>query len=288
MASILSEFNCQFIRGSGENWDPSDINNAHLIKWIFLHGLMGFGQNFRTIARNLPSSCLSLVFDQRGHGKSIRPASGFSPYHYAQDLEQIRQELGWEQFYLVGHSMGGRNAMAYAYSYPKYCVHLIIEDIGPDARPEAIQHYQTLLNTIPTPFPSKKAAKEWLTTEFLKTSFGQKGGLTLALYLYTNLVETTNGSADWRFDRQAILQTIELGRGQDYWKEWKQIRCPITVIRGELSSDLDDQTLQKMLETNPQAKGITIKNAGHWVHFDQPQQFVDVLSSLVDKDTKRP
>ena len=273
MTSYLERFNYQLLRGQ----NPPSSAEGVLRRWVFLHGLMGFGLNFRKIAQLLESRDESLVFDQRGHGRSWHPLSGYAPKDYAEDVQGIVTELGWERFILVGHSMGGRNALYYAWQYPQKIVGLVIEDIGPEAKPEAVAYYLGMLETIPTPFPSKKAAKEYLTGDFLLTSYGRRGGATLGLYLYSNLTEKSPGIVDWRFSKEAIQQSIELGRGQDHWRIWRDLKVPTLVIRGEHSTDLSQSVFDEMLRTQSYARGVVIPASGHWVHFDQAELFVREL-----------
>ena len=87
-------------------------------KWVFLHGLMGYASNWRKVLSGLGTDSY-LAIDQRGHGRSFQPEQGYSAVDYAQDLRKITEELGWNRFVLVGHSMGGRNALAFAHLHPE-------------------------------------------------------------------------------------------------------------------------------------------------------------------------
>lgn len=100
-------------------------------KLVFLHGVMGFGLNWRTITKVFDPYFRCLVYDQRGHGRSFHPESGYAPEDYANDLEQILEELSWNKISLVGHSMGGRNALEFAHRFSARVEKLVIEDIGP-------------------------------------------------------------------------------------------------------------------------------------------------------------
>lgn len=284
MASYLDQFNYQIIKGGGQGMTPDESRQPGLTRVVFLHGLMGFGLNWRRIATNLGADCVSLLLDQRGHGKSFKPQSNYSPQDYAEDLELIRRELNWPSFILVGHSMGGRNALWYAHLFPDKVEKLLIEDIGPEAKPEAIAFYSDLIETIPTPFESKLKAKEWLLNDFLQTGYGRTGGQTLGHYLYANIIETESGLADWRFSRSAILESIEKGRAQDHWFVWENLSMPTLLVRGEHSRDLSAEVYQEMLDRQKLATGLVISNAGHWVHFDQADKFTQALIHLVHFD----
>ena len=70
-------------------------------KWVFLHGLMGFLNNWRTVISHLESTECCLTLDQRGHGRSFKPDSGYAPEDYANDLKIILDELKFENVLLL-------------------------------------------------------------------------------------------------------------------------------------------------------------------------------------------
>lgn len=261
--SYLEKFNYQIY---GENSHP---------KLVFLHGLMGFGANWRKIVSDFESKFQILTYDQRGHGKSFKPLTGFAPEDYAMDLLKIIDELGWEKIHLVGHSMGGRNALSFASQFSRRVISLVIEDIGPESNPTDIQKYESLLARVPTPFQTKKAAKEFLLNDF--------GDPVLGNYFYSNLTETEEGLVDWRFSKSAILESVVMGRSQSRWKDLEFLTTPTLLIRGERSEELSHDTYIKMMACNSAIQGVEISNAGHWVHFDQPAEFSKVLRSFLNQ-----
>lgn len=255
-------------------------------KLVFLHGLMGFSSNWGTIARKLVNNFNILVFDQRGHGRSHKPERGYRPEDYAQDLRAILEDLKWEKINLVGHSMGGRNAICFAANEPERVTRLVIEDIGPEAKPNSEQEFQSMLDQIPVPFISRQKAEEFFAQEF------QLGGSTshertaLIQYLMANLAPTEQvpGLLDWKFSLSAILETVREGRVRDRWDEFKRIRVPTLVIRGELSQELDSETLIQMARLNPMVRTAEVKGAGHWVHFEKPDEFVELICAFFSED----
>jgi pimeloyl-ACP methyl ester carboxylesterase len=281
MSSYLSQFNYQFIRPSGIPASPDDFKRSDLRRFVFLHGLMGYGLNWRSIAAGLGPQDISLIFDQRGHGKSWKPLTGYAPEDFADDLEMIVQEIGWDRFYLVGHSMGGRNALAFASKFGERLIKLVIEDIGPESAPAAVEYYRRLLDFVPTPFPNKLAAKEFFMNDFQRSLFAQKNPVTLGQYLYSNIIENEDGTADWRFSKDAILAAVIQGRAKDQWDELRAVSMPTLIIRGENSTELPQDVYERMLVSNPRIQGKVIPNAGHWVHSDQPQAFLKALLEFV-------
>lgn len=246
-------------------------------KLVFLHGVMGFAANWRRIAKAFESEYQVLTFDQRGHGRSFHPEDGYSPEDYAADLEAILDELGWEQIHLVGHSMGGRVALTFAANRPSRVTRLVIEDIGPEMQPAASSLVIRMLDAVPIPFSSKREAKEWFDTEFMRIFAAEPNRVALAAYLYANLTENENKEAVWRFSEKGVRESITQGRAIDRWSEIRSLSMPTLLVRGEFSKDLPRVIFEKVLKANPRIEGVEIKGSGHWVHSDQPETFISVL-----------
>ena len=249
------------------------MNSEDGRKWVFLHGLMGSSANWRKILSGLGGDSF-LALDQRGHGRSFQPNTGYRAVDYAEDLYKIVQELGWRTFILVGHSMGGRNALVFADRYPGMVEKLVIEDIGPDPVPGALEYYQNMLGKIPTPFADKAKAKAFFAEEWPLLAQSYQNPFVLGQYLYSNLQEDPEGKMDWRFSKNGILSSVSEGRLDDGWGMLKRLTMPTLLIRGENSIELPRDIYVTMLTSNHRVRGVEISNAGHWVHADQSQEFL--------------
>lgn len=250
-------------------------------KLVLLHGVMGFGLNWRTVTKSLDSRFRCLVYDQRGHGRSFHPEHGYSPEDYAKDLRLILDDLRWKKISLVGHSMGGRNALEFAHRFSDRVEKLVIEDIGPVMKDNAADSLLTLLNSVPVPFENKKKAKEFLETKFLEMFKAREDRVGLAAFFYANLVENDKGQAVWRFYEKGVRESILAGRTQDRWREIETLKMPTLLIRGEHSRDLPRDLFDEILRRNPSIQGVEIKGAGHWVHSDQPEAFIEALNQFL-------
>ncbi len=257
---------------------------GHKTPLVFLHGLMGYALNWRKIANAFQNDRLVLIYDQRGHGKSFQPESGYRPEDYADDLELILVELGWEQVDLVGHSMGGRNALNFASRFPTRVRRFIIEDIGPEVESNSLERIQGMIDIVPVPFPNKLAAKEFFMNEFPQIMAHNPQAKTLGQYFYANMTELADGTVAWRFRVDAIINSLKEGRVRERWHEWDELSIPTLVIRGERSEDLSRATYEEMLKRNRLSRGVEIKGAGHWVHFDKPEVFIKLLQRFLDSD----
>ncbi len=245
-------------------------------RWVFMHGLMGYLQNWGAVTRALqPRQTLS--YDQRGHGLSFQPETGYAAADYAADGDQLTTDLGWTEFTLVGHSMGGRNALHFASMYPHKVKRLIIEDIGPESRPQAHEYYEKMLASVPTPFSSKEQVQSFFKNEW-KNHFQPKEKIeVLAAFLAANIVEKSPGHWDWRFWAPGIIESVREGRRSESWDHIKNLECPTLWIRGQNSQELSQDSFEKILQANPLIQGVVIPGAGHWVHSEKTQEFVQAL-----------
>lgn len=253
---------------------------------VFVHGLMAFAANWRKIAGRLESEYQCLIYDQRGHGRSFKPESGYSPELLAEDLDKITTELGWTKFHLVGHSMGARVAMVFANRYPERLHTLTLEDMGPDIQPESYKYYENMLNRVPTPFASKEDLKTFFDQEFLKVFTPKEDPKVLAGFLQANIEEKPNGQYDWRFSKQAIVDIVKEGHIQDRWLEVSSFKMPVLLIRGEKSHIFTREVFEKMLQVNPMISGVEVPDTGHWVHYEKFAEFTDILREFLQKNVQ--
>ena len=260
-----------FYQITGESQSP---------KLVFLHGAMGFAANWRRIAKAFEDRYQVLAYDQRGHGRSLQPAHGYAPSDFSEDLRKILDEVGWEKVSLVGHSMGGRNALEFATQFPHRVERLVIEDIGPTTNQVGVDLIFRLLDTVPVPFASKRAAREWFDTEFLRLFADHKQARGLAEYLYANIIENEQKQGVWRFSAAGVREAVNRGREFERWDNIEALRMPTLLVRGEYSRDLPREVFDEILRRNPHIQGVEIAGAGHWVHSDQPEAFIAALEKF--------
>jgi len=248
-------------------------------KLVFLHGLMGSGGNWRSVAKSFQDEFEILTYDQRGHGRSPH-FNSYETEDYCADLFSFLEELAWEKIHLVGHSMGGRNAFVFAHLHPERVEKLVIEDISPAPNAESADRIRRMINLVPTPFGSRNEAKDFFQNKFPKALLGNPQAQNLADYFYTNMAAQKDGTTSWRFHMDGILETMAAGRQLARWNEVESLSMPTLWMRGSRSEDLPLEDYQKVLSLNSHIEGVEIDPSGHWIHFDQPEKFVQALKSF--------
>lgn len=265
MASYLENFNYQII---GTDANP---------KLVFLHGLMGFGSNWKSAAKHFESRFQSLLLDQRGHGRSFGPSSGYKIDDYVSDLEQILQELGWSEIVLVGHSMGARVAARFAERFPSVVKRLILVDMGPESSISTMASVEEKIRGVPVPFASRDEARAYFDGPFLQKYKSE----TLKQFFYANLEQNQKGEMTWRFYLPGILESLWQSRTSNQWDTFRSFSMKTLLVRGELSTDLPQELYEKTLEINPRIEGQVVRGAGHWVHADKPQELLQIFEDFL-------
>src|SRR4051794_10339544 len=109
------------IRLSATRWP------GHGTPVVLLHGLASQRRFWNLVARRLAGMPL-LAVDQRGHGDSDRPTSGYDARTVATDLATAMDALGWSRAVVVGHSWGGAVASVFAADHPERTLALVAVD----------------------------------------------------------------------------------------------------------------------------------------------------------------
>jgi esterase len=251
--------------------------------------MMGYSANWRRIARHFEDRFRVLVYDSRGHGRSVHAdqssissaVEAYSPDRLAEDLKGILDDLGWNHVNVVGHSMGGRVAYTFAAAHPSRVEKLVIVDIGPDQSPNSGSTAVRILDQVPVPFRSRAEAKAWFENDLPKVFSDVPNAPALGAWLYANITEDSSGRAVWRFDAEGIRWAAISAREHQGWDTIRSLRVPTLLIRGELSRDLPRSEFDRMLTENSWIEGVEIPNAGHWVHSEAFQPFVGALDTFL-------
>lgn len=267
MASYLENFNYQIL---GNNANP---------KLVFLHGLMGFGSNWKTMARHFEENFQILLYDQRGHGRSFQPQTGYRIEDYVFDLEHILSELGWEKVILVGHSMGARVAAAFAEKNPQKTVKLILVDMGPTSDIATMISTEEKIKSVPVPFASREDARAFFDGPFLDKYKNE----TVKQFFYANLESKEDGSMKWRFYLPGILETLWQSRTSNQWRAYSHFSMSTLLVRGEKSTDFSQPLFDEVLEKNKNIRGVVVPGAGHWVHVEKPQELHQIFADFLGK-----
>lgn len=249
---------------------------------IILHGLFGSSDNWATIARSLENDFTVYLPDQRNHGKS--PHSDLHEYDsMREDLHELITHLKLDQFYLAGHSMGGKTAIAYALKWPENLLGLLVADISPfingiEGGPEYNQHASILsamLSMDLSKINSRSDAEEELSKKITSPSI--RG------FVLKNLERTHGNRFAWKLNAQSLLANlgkIMEGIDRNDAFRYQVTGFPVIFLKGKESAYLPASDYDDVKKVFPAAEIIEVKDAGHWIHSDRPDEVVASLKRL--------
>ena len=239
---------------------------------VILHGFLGMGDNWKTLALKFADQGYQVhLVDQRNHGRSFHDAQ-FTYNLLSEDLCHYCIHHKLQRVVLIGHSMGGKTAMTFATQNPHLCAKLVVADIGPKAYP---QHHQFILKGLSeldnTQLTSRKQAEEILTTYVPEPGVRQ--------FLLKNLYWVASGQLGLRVNVPALSTHAEqIGQAL---KEEARFDGPTLFLKGAHSGYIEATDLWLMQHHFPMATLQQIERAGHWLHAENPEDFLAAVSAFL-------
>jgi esterase len=245
-----------------------DTEPSHTL--LMLHGILGSGSNLRSLAQRLVQSnpgLQAVLVDLRLHGRS----QGFPPPNTVQacarDLAELARGLPLPVSQVLGHSFGGKVALAFHAEHPQL-ERIMLLDSVPGARLSAYGSEQTydilaLLERLPEGFANRE--------QFLGRVTAEGQSRVIAEWLAMNLERTTDGLR-MRIDTKGIRELLADYFALDLWPVISHSSARVDVVIGGRSAvwQADDRARFKQLrQAHPnQFRLHVLEQAGHWVHVD--------------------
>jgi esterase len=238
---------------------------------IMLHGLFGSGVNWQSIGLQLSQQRSVFAPDLRNHGDSPHsPDFGYEAM--SEDLNAFMTRQHVERAVLMGHSLGGKIAMAFADRFPEKTEGLIIADIAP--KPYPAGHRDILNALIQLDLSRIKSRKEAL--DALAPAIPS---LPVRQFLLQSLRRWADGRYRWKINLDAIDRHLDrLGQGP---RLMNQYPGRALFMRGGNSPYITDADAKRIRRYYPNARIVTIDGAGHWLHFDAPEKTIAAINSFV-------
>jgi pimeloyl-ACP methyl ester carboxylesterase len=248
---------------------------------LVLHGLLGSAANWRSFARRwvaaAPTWGLVLV-DLRMHGESQNAPPPHTLAAAADDLVALIETLGLPIRGVLGHSFGGKVALAYADRAQEELESVWVLDASPSARSTRGSSTETvleLLRGLPSRFASREAFVQHIVAE------GQPRGI--AEWLAMNLRPIDEGFR-FRLDLDAITSLFESFRATDLWhvlEDGRGAHAFHVVVAGR-SDAFDEPDRARLAEIARSGGGVhehLMPSSGHWVHVDEPDALLELVAS---------
>ena len=240
---------------------------------IILHGYFGMGDNWKSQANKLAMHYQVHMVDQRNHGRSFH-SDNFDYELLVEDLENYFEYHSIESAYLLGHSMGGKTAMLFAVTFPEKVEKLIVADIAPKNYPP--HHHQILeaLNAV----DFSKITLRTEVDDVLKEYIEEEG---VRQFLLKNVYRKTKDVLNFRFNLESLTDNNdEVGAALPGFAEY----CgEVLFLRGGNSDYITDEDFALISAHFSKAEIKTISNAGHWLHAENPVDFLKEVMLFLEE-----
>jgi len=239
---------------------------------VIIHGFLGMGDNWKSLGKKWADLgfCVHLL-DMRNHGRSFHDDE-FNYKVMTQDVINYLTNQRVDSCCIIGHSMGGKVAMQLAMEKPEIIEKLVVVDIAPKYYPK---HHDYILDGLAlleeNQLESRKKADELLSEKI-----DEKG---IRQFLLKNLFRDKDNRLILRLNLKAIRKNLdEIGRGLP---ENAQYLGSILFIKGQKSTYIEKADEKIIQHHFPNADLVTIENAGHWVHAEQPTAFFKTVNEYL-------
>ncbi len=240
---------------------------------LILHGFLGMGDNWKTLGNRFAENYEVHLIDQRNHGRSFH-SDAFNYEVMVDDLLHYISHYNLKKVFLLGHSMGGKTAMLFAVTYPEMVEKLLVADIGPKFYPNHHEDILAGLNAIDFENQSSRTVIE----EALKAYIPEFG---IRQFLLKNVYRVSKEQLAFRFNLKSLSDNYDEVGVQ--LPSLAQFDGETRFLRGENSGYITDSDLSLIHAHFAKADVVTVKNAGHWLHAENPDDFYDYVVSFLEK-----
>jgi pimeloyl-ACP methyl ester carboxylesterase len=231
---------------------------------VILHGLFGSSDNWLTHAKKLADYFEVYLVDQRNHGHSPW-SDDFNYQIMADDLAKLIDSEGLEDILLMGHSMGGKTAMLYTQQHEERVEKLIVVDMGVRAYPI---HHDGIIEGL-----KSLNLDEIGTRGEAEEALGHSiDNMAIRQFLLKNLYWKEKGKLAWRINIPVLEEKLPEIVAE---LPFREVMVDTLFMRGGQSNYIREEDYDKILTYFPLAEIHTIDKAGHWIHAEAPEEFIE-------------
>ncbi|MET0405255.1 MAG: alpha/beta hydrolase [Cystobacter sp.] len=249
---------------------------------LFLHGGPGYNSySFsRLMGARLEKGQRMVYLDQRGCGRSERPwDNSYSLEVMLKDLEALRQELGLEQWVLMGHSIGATLALEYAARYPQHVRGVVYVSGMSDAS----YSFATWKQELERLHPGRLAVvdPEGGSSDYAQVMKALRGLDAQAFFNRLQFHDAVYLQQQAAVDLESGLRnTGELSRTlfdteltQYRFTQPEQVTAPVLVIGGQHDASIGLASLKALAASLPRATFVEYEKSGHYPYLEEADRF---------------
>lgn len=242
---------------------------ADAVPLLVMHGLLGSQRNWQAHGKALAQARTVHLLDLRNHGAS--PWSEVMTYPaMAADVLAFAERRGLERFYLLGHSMGGKVAMAVALTEPEQVVGAVVADIAPVPYAHDYEELIGALRGLDLSGITRRAEGDLALAPVIENS-------AIRHFVLQNLDFDRDGAPFWKPNLAVLDAEIRAITGWPAAYDQETYEGPVLAVYGGNSHYVDAAGEAAFRRLMPAVAFEKLEGAGHWLHADHPRPFLDAV-----------
>ncbi|MBC1622002.1 2-succinyl-6-hydroxy-2,4-cyclohexadiene-1-carboxylate synthase [Listeria welshimeri] len=264
---------------NGQTYYVTNTINGEKPVLLMLHGFTGSNKTFQESITHLEKHFSIVAPDLLGHGKTDSPdeIARYSIERIVEDLVTILQELKIMQCFVLGYSMGGRVATAFASAHPEMVRGLILVSSSPGLAQKDLQESRVQADNRLADMLESEGIRSFVDYWEKLALFASQEVLSDELkkrIRLERLAQNPNGLA-------MSLRGMGTGKQPSYWNHLADFTFPVLLMTGSLDEKFE-KIAQEMQQLIPSSTHVTVQNAGHAVYLEQPNIFLSQLTNWLE------
>lgn len=264
---------------NGQTYYVTNTVNGEKPVLLMLHGFTGSNKTFQESITHLEEHFSIVAPDLLGHGKTDSPdeIARYSIERIVEDLVTILQELKIMQCFVLGYSMGGRVATAFASAHPEMVRGLILVSSSPGLAQKDLQESRVQADNRLADMLESEGIRSFVDYWEKLALFASQEILSDKLkkrIRLERLAQNPNGLA-------MSLRGMGTGKQPSYWNHLADFTFPVLLMTGSLDEKFE-KIAQEMQQLLPNSTHVTVQNAGHAVYLEQPNIFLSQLTNWLE------
>lgn len=246
---------------------------------VFLHGITANGRVWDPVVEKLSHRYSCVAVDQRGHGVSDKPESGYSHIEFSDDIRKLAEYLAPASgVVLVGHSLGARNAIVAAARFPAIVRGIVAIDFVPFIEPAVFDGLEQRVIDGGREFASLDEVEEYLRARYVnipedavsrRATYGYQASISGGLIPLASPVAMAETVRGLRADLEPYLAYVDV---------------PAVLVRGAESTLVSEEAFAKAIAINDQVSSVVIHGADHYVPEEAPDEIAHLVERFIDEN----
>ncbi|PPL20086.1 alpha/beta fold hydrolase [Microterricola pindariensis] len=240
---------------------------------VLLHGTSANHAVWEQIGDGLEDHATVIAIDQRGHGRSDKPSTGYTGRDFAGDVVTVLDALGIGQAVVAGHSLGGRNAWLVGALHPDRVTGVVVVDYTPYVEPEVLDELEVRVAGGFRSFRSTAEVEAYLRARYTAILPG-----AVERRARWGYAAQADGTLVPHADPEAMRQLID-GFRTPWDDAFRSVRAPMVHLRGAESRIVSEAAWDAAITDRPGDRWVVVDGADHYI----PEEFPDLVTAELDR-----